>query len=76
MKKILTLILWIVTLSVQSQNLVKDRLNSKRIDKRVVVNFAGDLLTPRYSIDDKDYRIDDYGWYNEFNKRTTFAINK
>lgn len=75
MKKILTLILLITTLSVQSQNLVKDRLNSKRIDKRVVVNFAGDLLTPRYSIDDKDYRIDDYGWYNEFNKRTTFAIN-
>jgi hypothetical protein len=57
------------------QNVVRDRLNAKRVNTRVVLNFTGDFKTPRYTIDEKDYRIEDYGWNHEFNKRTTFAIH-
>lgn len=74
MKLAIHLLLLLVSTCVYAQNLVHDRLNSKKVERRVVVNFTGDFLTPRYSIDDKDYRITDYGWYNQFNERTTFAI--
>jgi|GEM_PF-3378901 len=73
MKKIFVFFMLLSSIAT-AQNLVRDRLNSKKVEKRVVINFTGDFLTPRYSIDDKDYRIDDYGWYNQFNNRATFAI--
>lgn len=73
MKNLFVFLLFISSIAT-GQNLVHDRLNSKKVEKRVVVNFTGDFLTPRYSIDDKDYRIDDYGWYNQFNNQATFAI--
>ncbi len=73
MKNLFVFLLFISSIAT-AQNLVRDRLNSKKVEKRVVINFTGDFLTPRYSIDDKDYRIDDYGWYNQFNNRATFAI--
>ncbi|WP_273213281.1 hypothetical protein [Runella zeae] len=74
MKKFALLYLLINSIAT-AQNVVRDRLNSKKVEKRIVINFTGDFLTPRYSVDDRDYRIDDYGWYNHFNNRTTFSLS-
>ncbi len=75
--KIIQITTWLILITTFGfgQNVVRDRLNAKRVNTRVVLNFTGDFKTPRYTIDEKDYRIEDYGWNHEFNKRTTFAIN-